>query len=216
MRLRTAAVHSMAVGVTSARCSPHTDAASRSVKPPPKSRARTFSRSLEYIAAPSVATVTIGVVGTEAEQLGGRDRGEHVADRREPEVAQRAQHPAGDSRRSARYAEPIVAGEHHLEVVGGSVADRDDDVGVHHVVDQRDVLVADALDVVLAEAVGEHRRALQRLDGHDPGAVVVLQPVAGGDRPGRAGRRHEGGEAQPGTVGGDVSKTWPRAWPVTS
>jgi hypothetical protein len=59
-------------------------------------------------------------------------------------------------------------------------------------VDQRDVLVADALDVVLAEAVLEHRRALERLDGDDLGAVLLLEVVAGGDRAGRAGGRREG------------------------
>ena len=81
--------------------------------------------------------------------------------------------------------------EEHVELVGGDVADRAHDVGVHHVVDQRDVLVADALDVVLAVAVLEHRRTLERLDGDDLGAVLVLQPVAGSDRAGRAGRRDE-------------------------
>ena len=65
------------------------------------------------------------------------------------------------------------------------------------------MLVADPLDVVLAEPVGQHRRALQRLDSHDPAPVVVLQAVAGGDRPSRPRRRDEGGEAQAGTVGGD-------------
>ena len=60
------------------------------------------------------------------------------------------------------------------------------------------MLVADALDVVLAEAVLEHRRALQRLDRHDAGAVLVLQAVAGGDGAGRAGGRHEGGQPQVG------------------
>ena len=53
------------------------------------------------------------------------------------------------------------------------------------------MLVADALDVVLAEPVLEHRRTLEGFDGDDLRAVVVLQPVAGGDGPGRAGGRRE-------------------------
>ncbi len=89
-----------------------------------------------------------------------------------------------------------VAVEQHVEVVGGTIADRAHDVGVHHVVDQRDVLVADALDVVLAEPVLEHRRALEGLDGDDPRAVLVLQQVAGGDRAGRPGGRHERSQPQ--------------------
>ena len=54
--------------------------------------------------------------------------------------------------------------EQQVELVADPVGDRDDEVRVHHVVDQRDVLVADALDVVLAIAVLEHGRALKRLD----------------------------------------------------
>ncbi len=77
-----------------------------------------------------------GVVGTEAEQLCRCDRGEHVADRREAEVAKRVQHLLRHSTAVGEVAEPIVAGEHHLELVGRTVADGDDDVGVHHVVDQ--------------------------------------------------------------------------------
>ena len=40
-------------------------------------------------------------------------------------------------------------------------------IGVAHVVDPGDVLVADALDAVVAEAVHEQRRALQRFGGDD-------------------------------------------------
>ena len=64
------------------------------------------------------------------------------------------------------------------------------------------MLVADALDVVLAEAVLQHRRALQRLGGHDAGAVVVLQPVAGGDGAGRPGGAGERRQAQVAPAGG--------------
>ena len=48
------------------------------------------------------------------------------------------------------------------------------------------MLVADALDVVLAEAVHEQRRAFDRFDHGDLGAVLGLQIVAGGERAGRA------------------------------
>ena len=80
--------------------------------------------------------------------------------------------------------------------VGGAIGDRDRDVRVEDVVDQRDVLVADPLDVVLAEAVAEHRRALGRLDRDDQRAEPLLQVVAGGDRAGGSGRRDEGAQAQ--------------------
>ena len=74
--------------------------------------------------------------------------------------------------------------EQGVERVGRTVAHRDDVVGVHHVVDQRDVLVADALDVVVAEAVLQHRRTLECFDRHDPAAVGVLEIVAGAERAG--------------------------------
>jgi len=80
-------------------------------------------------------------------------------------------------------------------------------------VDQRDVLVADALDVVLAEAALEERRALEGLDGDDPRPVRVLQGVAGRDRPGRAGRRDEGVEAKPGPLAGERLEDPPEGAP---
>ena len=75
------------------------------------------------------------------------------------------------------------------------------DSGVGDVVDQRDVLVADALDVVLTETVVEHRRAFERLDRHDLRSVFVLQVVACSERSGGAGRRHVGGEVAAGVLG---------------
>ena len=59
-----------------------------------------------------------------------------------------------------------------------------------HVVDPRDVLVADALDAVAAEADAVERRALHGLEGHDrgrrgdarrrpsPAAIVPAEPIA--------------------------------------
>ena len=74
------------------------------------------------------------------------------------------------------------------------IADADDGVGVHDVVDQRHVLVADALDVVLAEAVHQQRRALDRLDRGDPRPEHALQMVARRDRARGARGGDEGGE----------------------
>ena len=77
------------------------------------------------------------------------------------------------------------------------------------------MLVADALDVVLAEAVVEHRRALERLDRDDPRAVALLQPVAGAERARRAGGGDEGAQAcSAGSAARSVSKTCPSARPV--
>ena len=51
------------------------------------------------------------------------------------------------------------------------VVDGGHGVGVADVVDPGHVLVADALDAVVAEAVHEQRRALQRLGGDDAAAA---------------------------------------------
>ena len=126
-----------------------------------RARARARCRTC---AAPSVATVTTTSSGPEAVVLRDLDRAEHVADAREAERGQaRRRRPSGDAAALGEVAAPDVGVEQHAEPVGGAVGDRERDVGVQDVVDQRDVLVADPLDVVLAEAVAEHRRALERL-----------------------------------------------------
>ncbi len=53
------------------------------------------------------------------------------------------------------------------------------------------MLVPDPLDVVLAEAVHQHRGALERLAGDDERAETLLEVVAGADRPGGSRRRDE-------------------------
>jgi len=74
--------------------------------------------------------------------------------------------------------------ERQIQLIGCLIGDTDDDVGVRDVVDQWDVLVADALNVVLAVPVLEHRRAFQGFDSHNLGPVLLLESVAGGDRSG--------------------------------
>ena len=110
----------------------------------------------------------------------------------------------GDAAAFDEVAAAVIGVEQHVEFVGRLVGDRDDDVGVGDVVDQRDVLVTDALDVVLAEPVLEHRRALERLDGDDLRAVLLLEPVAGGDRARRSGRRRERRQVQVASVASEA------------
>ena len=107
-------------------------------------------------------------------------------------MAERREQFVADTLRSRQVLATLARVPQHVEFVGGDVADGAHDIGVHHVVDQRDVLVADALDVVFAVPVLEHGRALERLDGDDLGAVVVLEPIPGGDRAGRPRGRREG------------------------
>ena len=94
-------------------------------------------------------------------------------------MLERVDHVGGHALAIGEERPAGVGVEQRVEFVGRLVGDGGDDVGVHHVVDERDVLVADPLDVVLAVAVLEHRRTLECLDGDDAGAVLLLQPVAG-------------------------------------
>ena len=179
------------------RCSPKTSAAATSSNPSGKYLASAISRSLSYIAAPSVATVRIDVVRPEVVVLRRLDRAEHVADAREAERRQPVENAVRHAA-STQIATPAVGPEQDSETIGRPIGDRQGDVRVHDVVDQRDVLVADALDVVLAEAVVEQRWALERLTGDDERAEPLLQVVAGRDRPGRARRRDECAELEAG------------------
>src|SRR6185437_8055521 len=54
------------------------------------------------------------------------------------------------------------------------------------------MLVANALDIVLAIAIAQHRRTLGGLHGSNLGAMHRFQPVARCDRPGGACRRYKG------------------------
>jgi hypothetical protein len=94
------------------------------------------------------------VVRSEPQELRGLDRGEHVADARHAERVERADRVRVDATR-AQMLSPLRRVEQHVEPVGVAIAHVDDDVRVHHVVDQRHVLVADPLDVVLAESVAQ-------------------------------------------------------------
>ena len=90
--------------------------------------------------------------------------------------------------------------EQRVQPVAIAVRDADHGVGVHHVLDQRDVLVADPLDVVGPVAVIEHGRAFERLDRDDPRAVRLLHMISGAERPARSGPGDEGGERQIGVA----------------
>ena len=192
MRRRSSSVQSIMRSVSTApRCSPNTRGRAV-VEAHHRNRAAAVRRSFTV-----VHRRTIGrdgdddVVTTETEQLGDLDRGDCIADRRQSEMLQLVDDRGGDADGFGEMPPSGGSVEEHVELVGRSVADTHDHIGVHHVVDQRDVLVADALDVVLAVAVLEHRRALERLDRDDDRAVTVLEVVTRAERARGARRRHE-------------------------
>ena len=119
------------------------------------------------MAAPSVATRENDVVGAEIEIFGGLDRRQHVAQGRQAEIAEPRHQLGVDAAAFDQVFAPDLGIEQHEQRVGRLVADAGHHVGVHDVVDIGNVLVADALDIVLAEAVIEQRRAFDRLDRDD-------------------------------------------------
>ena len=86
-------------------------------------------------------------------------------------------------------------GQHLQALLAFHVVDAHQRVHIEDVVNPGDMLVADALNVVRAVAVVVERRALGRLQTDD--FVIrpdLLEPIPGGDRPGAAHRRDEGGD----------------------
>ena len=120
------------------------------------------------------------------------DGREDVGDRREAEVFEAVDEFFFDA---AARGEVFATGFGVIEgegVVGGFVGERQDEVGVHDVVNEWDVFVADALDVVIAEAVVAERRAFEGFDGDGLGSVCFFEEVASADGACRTRRRDEG------------------------
>ena len=131
------------------------------------------------------------VVFAEFHHLGHLDRRQDVGDRREAEVFEAIEEFGFDA---IAFGEELAAGFAVIQaedVVGGFVAEAEDVICVHHVVDERHVFVADTLDVVIAETVVEERRAFEGFDSNDLGAVVILEVIACADGAGRTGGRYE-------------------------
>src|SRR6266436_3288591 len=66
-----------------------------------------------------------------------------------------------------QVAAPGIAAEQQVEGIARQIRYTDDEVGIHDVVDQRNMLVADTLDVVLAVSIAKHRRAFESLGRDD-------------------------------------------------
>ena len=151
-------------------------------------------RSLSYSAALSVATVMIASAAPSSRCLAILIAAMMLALPEMPMLSSCLSASGSILCRLREIARPTASLNSRLSASDCAIGYADYEVGVHHVVDERDVLVADALDVVLAVAVAQHRRAFDRLDGGYPRAVKRLEVVAGGDRPCRARRRNEGRE----------------------
>ena len=134
-----------------------------------------------------------GVVLSEPQPARGLDRAEDVAD---PADAEERRETVRGLSQAASRGQEVAAHRlaHELEAQQAFlVVDAHHGVQVRHVVDPRDVLVADPLDGVPAVAVARERRALDRLEADDARPEARLQGVAGRDRARRPHGRDERG-----------------------
>ncbi len=110
---------------------------------------------------------------------------------------------------------PSRSVEQNVEPVRRIVTDADNEIGVRHIVDERNVFVANALNVVVAKTVVEHRRAFERLDTNDARSVFVFQIVASPRVPAEP-EAETNAASLPGRLAVTWLKTVSRAGPVTA
>ena len=125
------------------------------------------SRRERYISALSVKMVKIDVVLVQLPVLGRLDGGQQVADAADAQQAELARPCAWSTPRPREELLARRLVEEPQDAHAVLVVDGGHGVGVADVVDPGHVLVADALDAVVAEAVHEQGRALQGLGGDD-------------------------------------------------
>ena len=206
MRRRSCSVHSMVCSTsTEPRCVANTSAASSA----PEVAAEALAQRLGPLARVERGAVggdgDDGVVGPEVEQLGRLDGGEHVADRREAEVAERGDDLGGHALAVDQVGAPLGGVEQHVELVGGPVADTPTTTSVFITLWMSGMCLSPMPWMLCSP------KPFSSIVGHSSastatmrGAVLVLQAVAGGDGAGRAGGRREGRQAQAGVGRGDV------------
>src|SRR5262249_12084628 len=91
--------------------------------------------------------------------LGDLYRGDNIREPRDADIVEGTHHIRVDLAPSDHVAAPDIAAEQQIERVAGQIGYADDEVGVHDVVDQRTMLVADTLDFALLITSARHGRA---------------------------------------------------------
>ncbi|MNM92147.1 hypothetical protein D3C81_1044690 [compost metagenome] len=122
------------------------------------------------------------VVGAQAIVPGQFDGADDIGPPRDPDAGQGIEQVRVEVLPLMQIGSAGCRVEEQVQCIAAVVRYADHDVGVHHVVNQGDMLVADALDVVFAIAVREHRGAFERLHRSDARAVAGFQQVPRGKR----------------------------------
>ena len=135
------------------------------------------------------------VVGGELVILGHLDAAQHVGDAGDAQPGQLLDELVVQAQLVLHVGLALGAVKQPQQTLAVLVIDGDGHIGVLHVVNPGDVLVADALDAVAAEAVVEDGGALQRLaHAQLQVGIALLQQVAGGHGAGRAGGKAGAGQ----------------------
>src|SRR5260370_20958215 len=95
--------------------------------------------------------------------LGDLYGGDDIGKPRDADVIEGSHHIRVDLSPPRQIAAPDIASKQEIERIRGQIGHADDQVGVHDVVDEGNVLVADALDIVLAISVPKHGPPLYSL-----------------------------------------------------
>src|SRR5438552_18483101 len=85
--------------------------------------------------------------------LGDLYRGDDIREPGNADIVESSHHVRVELAASGQVAAPDIAAEQQIERVAGQIRYADDDVGIHDVVDQGNMLVTDALDIVLAVTI---------------------------------------------------------------
>ncbi len=128
-----------------------------------------------------------GVAGTQFHVFRVLDRPQDIGDRGEAQIAEGGQLLLPETRTAAQIVAADRRIEQQIKTVARPVGHADDEIRIHHIVDQWHMLVADTLNVVIPVTVVEQCRTFQRLDDADIGAKRVFEVVACGERPGGSG-----------------------------
>src|SRR5271166_4344043 len=100
------------------------------------------------------------VVATEIEMLGDLDCGDDVGEARDADIVESTRHFRIDLAPPSQITASDITPEQGIERIAGEIGHADHHVGVHHVVNKRNMLVADALDVMRPVSVAQHGRTL--------------------------------------------------------
>src|SRR3954469_11723692 len=126
--------------------------------------------------------------------LGELDGGDDVRQPGNTDIVELAYQFRIDLPPPAEVSAAALAAEQQVERIAGGMRHADNDIGIHDVVDERDMLVADPLDVVLAMAVVEHGRTFDRFDRGNLAAVQRLEAITGAERSCRPAGTDKGSE----------------------